>query len=143
MQRELGSEHIELAPVVLPNVVSYGGEDRCAPELALALSELPSESRPATVARLLLPDGVRLEYVEVEVARGELPGRLGRTFPITLTVAVVPEPRVEGGPAGHWVSKSRSATPCSWSRKDDIDQVRRRRPCCWPRSRSTSTAGAG
>src|SRR5580692_3382853 len=95
VQRDLASEHVELSPVVMPNVVSYGGEDRCAPELALALSELPSEARPHTVARL--------EHVDVEVARGELPGRLGRAFTIGLTVAIVPEPRDGAPPAGHWV----------------------------------------
>nr|HEX4317873.1 AAA family ATPase [Kofleriaceae bacterium] len=103
LQRTLASEHVEISPVVLPAIVSYATEDRAAPELALALSELPSESRPATVARLLLPDSVRIEHVEVQVSRGELPGRLGRPFPITLTVAVVPEPRTDAPPSGHWV----------------------------------------
>ena len=103
LRRELASEHVELSPVVLPGVIAYGDEDRAPVELSLALSELPTEARPATVARLLLPDGVRLEQVEVQVGRTELDGRLGRKFPITLTVAVVPEPREAADPAGHWV----------------------------------------
>jgi ATP-dependent Clp protease ATP-binding subunit ClpC len=120
VQRDLASDHVELSPVVMPNVVSYGSEDRCAPELALALSELPSEARPHTVARLLLPDGVRLEHVDVEVARGELPGRLGRPFPIGLTVAVVPEPRDGAPPAGHWVFVPALGHAVFVSRKEDI-----------------------
>jgi ATP-dependent Clp protease ATP-binding subunit ClpC len=103
IRRELPSDHHELAPVTAPSILSYGTEDRTALELALTLSELATESRPQTVARHLLPDGVRLEEVEVELGRPELPGRLGRTFPVTITVAVVPEPRPDAGPAGHWV----------------------------------------
>ncbi len=103
LRRELPSDHHELSPVAAPQVTSYGPEDRTRTELALALSELPDESRPTTVARLLLPDGVRLENVEVEVGRPELPGRLGRTHTISITVVLVPEPKTEGPPAGHWV----------------------------------------
>jgi hypothetical protein len=69
LRRELPSDHHELAPVVAPSITSYGPEDRTAIELQLALSELPDETRPTTVARLLLPDGVRLETLEVDVGR--------------------------------------------------------------------------
>jgi len=103
IRRELPSDHHELSPATEPAVLSYGTEDRTAVELQLALSELATETRPQTVARHLLPDGVRLEDVEVEVGRPELPGRLGRRFPITITVAIVPEPRPDAAPAGHWV----------------------------------------
>ena len=37
------------------------------------------------------------------VGRPELPGRLGRKFPVTITIAIVPEPRPDAGPSGHWV----------------------------------------
>jgi ATP-dependent Clp protease ATP-binding subunit ClpC len=103
MRRELPSELVEESPVASPLVVSYGSEDRTQLELSLALSELPNESRPSTVARLLLPEGVRLEYVEIELARPLMPSRLGRPHKVTVACTVVPEPRPEGGPAGHWV----------------------------------------
>ncbi len=102
-RRVLQSEYDELAPIVLPHFTSYGSEDRTRTELSLALSELPEESKPATVARLLFPEGVRLEHVEVQLARTELQGRLGRPQTATLTVIVVPELRPEGDVAGHWV----------------------------------------
>ncbi|HEU0031538.1 MAG TPA: AAA family ATPase [Kofleriaceae bacterium] len=103
VRRELPSEHHELAPVVAPRIVAYGAEDRTAIELQLALSELPDEARPITVARHLLPDGVRLEHVEVELGRTDLPGRLGRTHAVTIAVIAVPEPRPDAPPAGSWV----------------------------------------
>ncbi len=103
IRRELPSDHHEMAPVTEPSIVSYGSENRTAMELQLALSELATEARPQTVARYLLPDGVRLEDIEVLVGRPELPGRLGRKLSITVTVAIVPEPRPDAGPAGHWV----------------------------------------
>ena len=102
-RRVLASEYDELAPLVLPTMTSYGSEDRTRTELSLALSEVPEESKPATVARLLFPDGVRLEHIEVELSRTELTGRLGRAHKATVTVIVVPELRPEGEVAGHWV----------------------------------------
>ncbi len=120
IRRELPSDHHELAPVTDPSILSYGAEDRTAIELQLALSELATESRPHTVARHLLPDGVRLEEVEVQVGRPELPGRLGRRFPITITVAVVPEPRPDAGPAGHWVFLPALAHACFVDRTESI-----------------------
>ncbi len=103
IRRAFASDHHEMAPVSAPAIVAYGAEGRVADELTLALSELPDEARPTTVARYLLPEGVTLQEVELELARTELPGRLGRTFAITISVIVVPEPRAEGAPAGHWV----------------------------------------
>ena len=103
LRRVTASDALELSPVVSPSVVSYGPADRTAMELVLALSELADEANPTTVARHLLPDGVRLEHVDVELGRIELPGRLGRTHPARITVVVVPEPRPDAPPAGHWV----------------------------------------
>ncbi|MGE0401167.1 MAG: AAA family ATPase [Kofleriaceae bacterium] len=106
LRRALASDQSELAPVTAPHVMSYGPEDRTTQELELALSELPDEARPTTVARLLLPDGVRLEEVEVDIPRPAGPGKLGRPLTVTVTVVVVPEPRpanAGGGIAGHWV----------------------------------------
>ena len=51
LRRELASDNHELSPVVAPQVLSYGPPDRAAVELSLALSELPDEARPTTVAR--------------------------------------------------------------------------------------------
>ncbi len=120
LRRELASDHHELAPVVAPNVASYGPEDRTTIELALALSELPDEARPTSVARLLLPEGVRLETIEVEVGRPELPGRLGRLHTVAITVALVPEPKPEGPPAGHWVFSPVLQHACFVDRKEDL-----------------------
>lgn len=106
LRRVMASDHHELSPIVASSIVAYGTEARASMELQLAMSELPDEARPTTVARHLLPEGVRLEHVEVELGRVELQGRLGRKHPITITVVVVPEPRPEApeaGPAGHWI----------------------------------------
>ena len=120
LRRELASDHHELAPVIAPSITSYGPEDRTAIELQLALSELPDETRPITVARLLLPEGVRLETLEVEVGRPELPGRLGRMHRISITVALVPEPKPEGPPAGHWVFIPVLQHACFVPRNEDL-----------------------
>jgi len=120
LRRELASDHHELAPIVAPTVLAYGPEDRTSLELSLAMSELPEEARPATVARHLLPDGVRLEEVEVELGRGELPGRLGKPIPVTVTVAVVPEPRPDASPAGHWVFIPAVDHACYLERGEDL-----------------------
>ncbi len=93
MRRELPSDHCELAPVAAPQLAAYGSEGQTTAELQLALAELADEARPATVARFLLPDGVRLEEVELPIGRPELPGRLGREHPVTVTVAIVPDVR--------------------------------------------------
>ncbi|MDB4957290.1 MAG: ATP-dependent Clp protease [Myxococcales bacterium] len=103
IRREMPSEHVEMAPLVSPAITAYGEEDRARSELALTLSELPNETRPATVARLLLPDGVRLEHIEIDFTRTEMPARLAKPQRATLTVVVVPEPREAADPAGHWV----------------------------------------
>jgi ATP-dependent Clp protease ATP-binding subunit ClpC len=120
LRRELASDHHELAPIVAPSILSYGAEDRTSLELSLALSELPEEARPATVARHLLPEGVRLEEIEVELARGELPGRLGKPITATVTVAIVPEPRADASPAGHWVFIPAIDHACYLARGEDL-----------------------
>jgi len=120
LRRALPSDNHELAPVVAPGITSYGPEDRTVIELQLAMSEVPDETRPTTVARFLLPDGVRLEQIEVEVGRPELPGRLGRKHTVTITVAVVPEPRAEGGPAGNWVFVPVLQHACFVARNEDL-----------------------
>jgi ATP-dependent Clp protease ATP-binding subunit ClpC len=125
LRRALASDQSELAPVTAPQIMSYGPEDRTTQELQLALSELPDESRPTTVARLLLPDGVRLEEVEVEIPRKNLPGKLGRPLVVTVTVIVVPEPRpanAGGGIAGHWVFVPVLAHACFVTPKQDLAQ---------------------
>jgi hypothetical protein len=91
LRRNMASDHDELAPIVLPQATAYGTEERTRTELELALSELPDEARPATVARLMFPDGVRLEYVEVELARTDLEGRLAKPQRATVPVIVVPK----------------------------------------------------
>ncbi|HEY5946971.1 MAG TPA: hypothetical protein VIV40_15815, partial [Kofleriaceae bacterium] len=103
LRRNMASDHDELSPIVLPQATAYGTEERTRTELELALSELPDEGRPATVARLMFPDGVRLEHVEVELARTETEGRLAKPQRATVPVIVVPEPRIDAeGVAGHW-----------------------------------------
>ena len=120
LRRSMPSGNDELSPVVAPAITSYGPEDRTVIELQLAMSELPDETRPTTVARFLLPDGVRLEQIEVELGRPELPGRLGRRHSVTITVALVPEPRPEGGPAGHWVFVPVLQHACFVSRTENL-----------------------
>jgi len=119
-RRVLASDYDELAPLVLPALTTYGSEDRTRTELSLALSELPEESKPATVARLLFPDGVRLEQVECELKRTEQTGRLGRAQKATVTVIVVPEMRPEGDVAGHWVFVPTLDHACFVDRKGNI-----------------------
>jgi ATP-dependent Clp protease ATP-binding subunit ClpC len=120
LRRALASEHDELAPIVSPVLTTYGTEERTRTELELALSELPDESRPATVARLLLPDGVRLEHVEVEIARTELEGRLAKPQCATITCVVVPEPRADADPAGYWVFVPVVDHACYVARNEDL-----------------------
>lgn len=79
--------------------------------------------RPTTVARFLLPEGVRLEEVELPIGRPELPGRLGRAHPVTVTVAVVPDVRGEepaAGPAGYWVFVPALDHACYVGRREDL-----------------------
>ncbi|HUJ63799.1 MAG TPA: AAA family ATPase, partial [Kofleriaceae bacterium] len=121
VRRELPSELHELAPAVAPAIASYGSEERTRGELELALSELPDEARPPTVARLLLPDGVRIEHLELELPLGdELAGRLARPITATIAVTVVPEPRPDGGLAGHWVFVPVLDHACFVERGDDL-----------------------
>ena len=125
LRRTLASDQTELAPVTAPTVMSYGPEDRTTQELQLVLSELPDEARPTTVARLLVPDGVRLEEVEVEIPRAAMPGKLGRPITVTITVVVVPEPRpanAGGGIAGHWVFIPLLHHACFVTPKQDLAQ---------------------
>ena len=76
---------------------------------------------PATVARLVFPDGVRLEHVEVELARTELQGRLARPQQRDASPSiVVPEPRAETlEPAGHWVFVPVIDHACFVARNED------------------------
>ncbi|MGE5184280.1 MAG: AAA family ATPase [Acidobacteriota bacterium] len=135
MRRELPSDYHELSPVSAPALITYGGEDGTRGELELALSELPDEARPATVARLMLPEGVRLEHVDVELVRPELEGRLGRPARVRVAVGIVPEPRDAprvtdpGGaasgpprpaPAGYWVFVPAFGHACYVDRKEDL-----------------------
>ncbi|NVB85729.1 MAG: ATP-dependent Clp protease ATP-binding subunit [Kofleriaceae bacterium] len=121
LRRTMASDYAELSPIVAPQVTAYGSEDWTRTELSLALSELPDEARPATVARLVFPDGVRLEEVEVEFARTELQGRLARPQKATITVVVVPEPRAEAPePSGHWVFVPVIDHACYVSTKEDL-----------------------
>src|SRR4051794_40779102 len=119
----MASDHDELSPIVLPIATAYGTEERTRTELELALSELPDEGRPATVARLMFPAGVRLEHVEVDLARTELTGRLAKPQRSTICVIVVPEPRVESAePAGHWAFIPVLDHACFVERKEDLHE---------------------
>ncbi|HSR96930.1 MAG TPA: AAA family ATPase, partial [Kofleriaceae bacterium] len=134
LRRALPSEWFELSPVAAPAIASYGSEGQTAMELPLALSELADESRPTTVARLLLPDGVRLQDIEVPFARPELPGRLGKSQTVTITVAIVPDVRPDVRPdarpdarpddpvvpAGYWVFVPALRHACYVGRKEDL-----------------------
>jgi ATP-dependent Clp protease ATP-binding subunit ClpC len=120
-RRVMASDYDELAPLVTPQLLSYGSEDRTRTELSLALSEFPEESKPATVARLLFPDGVRLEHVEIAPARTEMKGRLARAQPATIPVIVVPELRPDTPePAGHWVFVPTIDHACFVERGEDL-----------------------
>ena len=121
LRRTMASDHDELSPLVIPQATAYGTEERTRTELELALSELPDEGRPATVARLMFPDGVRLEHVEVELARTDLEGRLAKPTRATVPVIVVPEPRPETAePAGHWAFVPVIDHACFIDRKEDL-----------------------
>ena len=123
LRRSMASDNDELQPIVLPHVTAYGTEEQTRSELELALSELPDEGRPATVARLMFPDGVRLEHVEVQLSRSELQGRLAKPQRVSITVVVVPEPRPETSePAGHWVFVPVLDHACYVDRKESIEK---------------------
>ena len=122
VRRALASEHDELGPVAAPGVVAYGTEARTRDELELALSELPDEARPTTVARLLLPEGVRIEHVDVELPRPDMPGRLARPQAARIPVIVVPEPREGFEPSGHWVFVPVIGHGCYVARGESIEK---------------------
>ena len=125
LRRVMGSDYHELAPVAAAAITSYGEEDRTRGELELALSELADEHRPATIARLQLPDGVRLERVAIRVERSGVPDKLARPIEATIVVVVVPEPRAEGGKltgelAGSWVFIPVLDHACYVDRREDL-----------------------
>jgi ATP-dependent Clp protease ATP-binding subunit ClpC len=120
LRREMASDHHELAPVSAPHILSYGTEENTRGELWLALTELPDETRPATVARLLLPDGVRLDHIDVELVRPEREGRLARPIHARVTIVIVPEPREAADPAGYWVFVPVLEHACYVDRKEDL-----------------------
>src|SRR5262249_29184015 len=108
-------------------IMSYGEEDRTRGELELALSELADEHRPPTVARLQLPDGVRIERVEIEVARSGVPDRLARPVKATRAGVVGPEPRSDTGKrtaelAGAWVFIPVLDHACYVDRKEKLEE---------------------
>ncbi|HEX4452449.1 MAG TPA: AAA family ATPase [Kofleriaceae bacterium] len=120
VRRVMPSEYSELAPIAASHVASYGEEAHTRSELALALSELVEEARPASVARLQLPDGVALELVEVTVARAGMPEKLAKPVTATIAVIVVPEPRPDGGVAGHWAFVPAVEHACYIERGDEL-----------------------
>ncbi|HEX3762945.1 MAG TPA: AAA family ATPase, partial [Kofleriaceae bacterium] len=123
LRRELPSDHCELAPVVASELAAYGSAGQATAELQLALAHLADEARPTTVARYLLPDGVRLEEIELAIGRPELSGRLGRPHPVTVTVVIVPDVRSDdaaAGPAGHWVFVPALHHACYVGRREDL-----------------------
>jgi ATP-dependent Clp protease ATP-binding subunit ClpC len=120
VRRIHASELHEVAPVAAPAIAAYGAEDHAVSELGLALSELPEESLPRTVARYLLPDGVRIEHVDVELGRAQLPGRLGRKHAVRIAIVVVPEPRPDASPAGSWVFFPALDHACFVGRTEDL-----------------------
>jgi ATP-dependent Clp protease ATP-binding subunit ClpC len=120
LRRELPSGNAEATPVAAPAIVSYGPAQRTLDELQLALSELPDESRPTSVARLLLPDGVRVVDVEVRVKRPALTGRLARATDVTVNVTLIPELRADGTTAGQWAFVPAIDHACFIGPKEDI-----------------------
>ncbi|MFT3699196.1 MAG: AAA family ATPase [Kofleriaceae bacterium] len=126
LRRVMASDYHELQPVAVASAIAYGEEDRTRTELSLALSELADEARPATVARLQTPDGVRIERVTVELPRTGVPDRLAREIEIEIAVVVVPEPRIshEGEVlpeiSGSWVFIPVVAHACYVDRKQDL-----------------------
>jgi ATP-dependent Clp protease ATP-binding subunit ClpC len=118
--RELPSEHVTLSPVVSSGIVAYGSEAAARSQLELALSEIPKESAPSSVARLLLPEGVRIEHVEVKLPRAGIGDRLGRPQQATISVIVIPEPRPDAAPSGHWVFVPVLDHACYVDRKEDL-----------------------
>ncbi len=123
LRRTLPSDLCELSPATAPGVVSYGAADRTVDELRLALSELPDEAKPPTVARYLLPANVRIETIEVELAIPKRTGRLARAHPIALTIVIVPEPRKDPEPvAGYWVFVPVFDHACFVGRNQDLAQ---------------------
>ena len=122
LRRALASGHHEMSPAIAPSVVAYGNDDQIAGQLQLALSELPDEARPTTVARYLLPDGVRIEHLALELGREGQPGRLARKHPVMISVIAVPEPRAAPatGPSGHWVFIPVLDHACFVARNEDL-----------------------
>ena len=63
---------------------------------------------------------MRIERIEIEVARGERTGKLARPTRATIAVVVVPEPRPDAEPAGYWVFAPVVDHACYVARDEDL-----------------------
>lgn len=72
-----------------PGLTASGGAGALE-ELRLFLAEQLLQQPPAELARFTFPAGTRLEEIDVELRRRDLPRRAARQAPVTVPCAVVP-----------------------------------------------------
>ncbi|MCA9675151.1 MAG: ATP-dependent Clp protease ATP-binding subunit, partial [Myxococcales bacterium] len=93
LRRDLWSGRVTVAPAAEAALVCHGDVDDAMGELRLLLALVLGESRPARIARHLLPPGTSVATVTVPIIRRELPPRLRTPLPIAFTCVLVPQGR--------------------------------------------------
>jgi ATP-dependent Clp protease ATP-binding subunit ClpC len=92
--RELAEGGELCFPLADPSLVSYGDEEGDAvSEQRVFLEDYLREQRPETLASFAVPDGTRLEEIDVLLEREDLPRQLQPRAPITLACVVIPHGR--------------------------------------------------
>ncbi len=95
--RELADGSELCAPVADLKLASHGRDGAALADQRLFLEEYLRDQRPEVLARFALPAGTRLEELEVQIPRDDLPERLQLAQPITVCCVVLPQGR------DHWV----------------------------------------
>ena len=89
--QQLWSGDHQVFPIAAPNLTSHAPTlDACLAEQRLFLEEFLSHVEPEQLARFSLPAQVRLEVLEIQVARADLPKRLVKPTALELTAVIVP-----------------------------------------------------
>ena len=89
--RRLASGRVTAAPVSALDLAAVGAEPAALSELGVFLSEHLGRIAPEAVARFALPEGLRLEEVDVLIPREDLPRRLQVETPLRVPCVVMPD----------------------------------------------------
>jgi ATP-dependent Clp protease ATP-binding subunit ClpC len=90
---QLWSGDHQAFPVAAPALTSHRPtREACLVEQRLFLEEHLSQAEPEVLARFSLPEQVRLEWLEIQAPRADLPRRLVKPTSLELVAVVVPLP---------------------------------------------------